>query len=127
MSLKDLVNRQARLIDYLQREKSRLEREIALLRKALLRDLQDQTVSYRDLEPQLDRLEKPILRLILDLCKQFRRPVSYEEILRAFRTRYPFLNSVKTETVTRRVRRLKEKGLLTSPQRGYFYPNIKKS
>jgi len=124
-SLSRLVNQQADTIKFLQRRVERLEREVTLLRKALLKDLEEQTVNYREIQDRLDRLEKPILKVVLDLCRRLGRPVTYDEIIRACRvSRLFFLRDVKTETITRRVRRLKEKGLLRSPARGYFYPNI---
>ena len=124
-SLSRLVNQQADTIKFLQRRVERLEREVTLLRKALLKDLEEQTVNYREIQDRLDRLEKPILKVVLDLCRRLGRPVTYDEIIRACRvSRLFFLRDVKTETITRRVRRLKEKGLLRSPARGYFYPNL---
>ena len=129
LSLGDLVSQQASTIRFLQKRVAKLEAENEMLKRALMRDLDSQTVSYREIKDQLDRLSKPILEIVLDLCKRLKRPVHADEVVNASMnsSRFPWMKKVKHETITRRLRELRSKGLLTSPKRGYFYPNIPKS
>lgn len=121
--LRGSVSKMMDRINFLERRNAELERENAELRRALRRDLAEQTVAYREIESRLDALEKPILKLVLERCRSLQRPISYEEIIKSFRAHYPMVKA-KTETITRRVRKLKEKHLLVSPSRGKFYPAI---
>ncbi|MEM2946280.1 MAG: hypothetical protein QXI87_08045 [Thermoproteota archaeon] len=126
--LQSLVKNQGDLLTFYQKENERLRRENAELRRMLRKDLAEQTVEYRKIEGKLDALEQPILKLILDNVKRLERPLSYEDIANlAKNSPHPALRSAKMETLFRRVRRLAEKKLLISPERGKFYPNISKT
>jgi len=122
---KRIIESQGRLIGFLQRENEHYKKENAELKACLRKDLTQQTVAYREIEDKLDALEKPILDVFLTQCKKLERALSYDEALRFARNSpHPALKIAKTETITRRIRRLKEKGLLTSPKPGTFFPNI---
>ncbi|MCD6402799.1 MAG: hypothetical protein J7K98_00545, partial [Candidatus Aenigmarchaeota archaeon] len=105
-------------IKYLQTQLDKLKKENELLRNAVLQIANEYEPKYRDLEKRFKAIEKQVLRVIIDLIKRLRRPVTYEEIIRGYRARYLF--NVKVETITRITRKLKEKGYLFSPKRGYF-------
>lgn len=123
--LQNLVKSQGELIAFLQREVENIRGENARLKRMVQKDLAVQTVNFKRIQGKLDILEEPILQLIIDNCKRLGRALSYEDILRfAKNSHHSALRGAKTETITRRVRRLAEKGLLISSERGTFYPNI---
>jgi len=109
-------------IVFLQKEAEQLRMENAMLKRALLRETAETEVIYREIKDSLDKLKATILRAVINAIKIYERPVNYEEILRVFRTRFPFIRA-KTETITRRLRQLREEGILFSPKQGYFYIN----
>jgi len=116
--LERIVNSLRDTIKYLQTQLDKLRRENELLRNAVYQIADEFEPTYRQLEKRFNSIERVVMRIIIDLIKRFKRPVTYEDIIRAFRARYAI--NVKTETITRTVRRLKEKGLLFSPKKGYF-------
>ena len=133
MDQKDLViGSQANLVDYLRHEldvvraeRDRLKERVALLESVFVGKLRENEKTYRDLEASFSRLERLVYKTIRHECQVKRRPVTYDEILKAFFSRNPFLKGkVKTETVTRRVRKLKEDGFIISPKTGYFCPKM---
>ena len=115
---------------FLERENAKLKERIALLEAALTRTTIKADKSYRDLENKFDRLSKLILKTVVYLVNTRKRPVSSEEIIKAFKARYGF---AKAETITRRLRYLKDPewckqkfgvkhALLHSPQKGMWIP-----
>jgi len=116
-----LTRHQSELVSFYQKEVERLRMENQQLKRMLRKDLATEAVKYRKLEPHFNRLKKVILKLVIDLCSKHEKPIHKDEILRAFRTRYPFLKNVKDETVFRRLRALRREGALTSPTRGAYY------
>jgi chromosome segregation ATPase len=112
-------------INHLRAKIAKLEEENQLLKNALTGQTLEAEKTYRQLETHFDRLSNQILQVVVYLTKLHQRPVSYEEIIKCFRARYPFIDA-KTETITRRVRELAEIGnpnrVLHSPKRGYFTP-----
>jgi len=113
-----LIEQLQKTIRYLQTQLDKLKKENEMLKNAVYQIASEYEPRYRDLEKKFKTIEKQVLRVIIDLIKRLRRPVTYEEILRGYRARYHF--NVKTETITRCVRRLKEKGHLFSPKKGHF-------
>jgi len=105
-------------INFLRKRVAKLEEENALLRNALAQKVDDLEPTYREIEDRLDRLKTHILKAIRFLIRSRKRPVNYEEIIKAVQVRYPF--KIKAETITRTVRKLKEEGYLFSPKKGYF-------
>lgn len=123
MSKDDLIRQQASTIVQLQTETARLRKANQMLRQALQRDLEVQTVMFRDIAEKLERLEQPILATILSLSKRYHRPVTYNEIVRGFTAQHPFIKA-KPPTIRRIVRKLREKGYLMKQGRDSFYPNL---
>ena len=113
-----LIEQLQKTIRYLQTQLDKLRRENELLKNAINQVVSENEPRYRDLEKKFKTIEKQVLRVVIDLVKRLRRPVTYDEIIKAYKTRHPF--KVKTETITRCVRKLKEQGYLFSPRRGFF-------
>ena len=113
-----LIEQLQKTIAYLQRRVDELRRENELLRNAVYQIADEYEPRYRDLEKRFRAIEKQVLKVVIALIKSLRRPVTYEDIIKAYRARHPF--NVKTETITRCVRKLKEQGYLFSPRRGFF-------
>ena len=113
-----LIEQLQKTIKYLQTQLDKLRKENELLKNAVHQIASEYEPRYRDLEKKFKAIEKQVLRVIIDLIKRLRRPVGYEEIIKAYKARHPF--NVKTETITRCVRKLKEQGYLFSPKKGYF-------
>jgi len=122
--LRGVIKSQAETISFLRRRVEHLERENAVLKASLARDVLEAEKSFRDIEPYIDRLSGLVFKVIVNLVKLRKAPVNYEQIVRAFRARHRSMD-VKTQTIMRLVRRLKEEGLLHSPAKGLFTP-IKK-
>ena len=121
MSLEDkneFIRQLREEINFLRKRVAKLEEENTLLRNALLQKADDLEPTYRELEEKLDRLKTHVLKAIRFLIRSRKRPVTYEEIIKAVKTNYPF--KIKSETITRTVRKLKEEGYLFSPKKGYF-------
>ena len=113
-----LIEQLQKTIKYLQTQLDKLRRENELLKNAINQVVSENEPRYRDLEKRFKAIEKQVMQIIIFLIKTRRKPITYEDIIKAYRARYPF--KIKTETITRCVRRLKEKGYLFSPKRGYF-------
>jgi len=133
MDRKDLViSSQANLVDYLRHEldvvraeRDRLKERVSLLESVFVGKLRENEKSYRDLEKSFSRIERQVFTAVRIACRTKRRPVIYKEIIKAFFSEYPFLEGkVKIQTIMRRVRKLREKGILVSPQRGFYCPQI---
>jgi len=115
-------------INHLRATIAKLETENMLLKNALTGQTIEAEKTYRDLEPQFDKMANQILEVVVYLVKLHQRPVSYEEIIKCYRARYPYIDA-KTETITRRVRELAERDppLIHSPERGLWVPIPKKN
>ena len=111
-------------VNFLRKRVAQLEAENQLLKASLMQKIIDNEPSYRDLEKRFDRLSKLVFKTVKSLTLRFRRPVTNDEVIQAFRTRYPFIKA-KAETITRRIRKLKEQNYLFSPKRGYYMPKLK--
>jgi len=109
-------------IAFLRKRVENLEAENLMLRRAILRESAEMEKTYDEIKDRLDNLRATVIRAVIASIKANQRPVTYDEIIRAFRARYPFIKA-KTETITRMVRKLKEEGILFSPKQGYFYIN----
>jgi predicted nuclease with TOPRIM domain len=112
-------------INFLRAKVAKLEEENQLLRNALTGKVEDSEPTYRELEDKFERLKGLVHETIRMLIVQRQRPVTNDEIIRAFQTKYSF--KVKAETITRLVRKLKEEGHLFSPQKGYYMLSVSKS
>lgn len=117
----ELINKLRDEISFLRARVAKLEEENALLKAALTGQVVEAEKKYADLIEEFDKVAKLIYKTIVYLVKVYKRPVTYDEIIRCFRARYSFID-VKTETITRRIRELKEQGFLRSPKQGYFIP-----
>ena len=112
-------------LNFLRKENANLRAANELLRAAFTGRIRENEPRYRELEKSFNRLERLVFKAVKHACNVHRRPVTNDEIIKCFFSKYPFLKGdVKTETVTRRVRRLKEKGFLMSPKRGFYCPQI---
>lgn len=120
-----LVQLQAQTISHLQKQVENLKKENYILKNSLSLQTAEAEKSYRELESRFSRLSKPILNTIIHLVRISGKPCSYDQIIKAFKTRYSSI-SVKSETITRQVRKLREQGYLHSPEQGYFVPIPKK-
>ena len=126
-----------RYIRFLERENERLRRENLELRRVLTaisrelglhldpRYLVDEPVacaapSWSEREKHVSRLEPLILRVAVDLIRREGGPVYQDKIVKAFKRRYPMIDA-KVETITRRLRKLAEEGLLMRPKPGHYY------
>ena len=115
---------QADRINFLEARVTNLEKENAALKAALTHQTIEAERTYRDNIEKFDQLSRQVLGEVTFLVKVWKRPVAYDEIVKAFQTRYP--NVAKGETICRRVRELVEDKWLATPERGYFIPIPKK-
>ena len=112
-------------LEIVRAERDRLRERVALLESVFVDKLDKSAKSYRELESHFTRLERLVFKVVIHECRVKRRPVTNDEIIKAFFSRFPFLRGkVKTETVTRRVRKLREDGYLVSPKRGFYHPKL---
>jgi hypothetical protein len=73
---------------------------------------------YMELRDKFDALQSYIYEAIIKLVKQYGRAVSYDEIIGYIKIKRPDL---KAETITRRIRELRERGSLIEPSKGHFF------
>ena len=73
---------------------------------------------YWELRDKFDHLQGLIYQAIIDLCERHGAAVPYDKIVEYVKMKHP---DIKVETITRRVRELKEQGMLIEPSRGKFY------
>lgn len=109
---------QADRINFLEAKVANLEKENAALKAALTHQTIEAERSYRDNIEKFDMLSRQVWEIVAYHSRMWNRPVSYDEIVKAFQTRYPKV--AKTETITRRVREMVEQGWMATPQRGFF-------
>jgi len=109
-------------ISFLQKRIAKLEEENLMLRKAIMREASDMEKTYQDIKDKLELLKATVLKAIINSIRVHQRPVNYEEIIKSFRTGFPFIKA-KTQTIMRTVRKLREEGVVFSPKQGYFYIN----
>lgn len=124
LSSEQLVQSQAQHIEALRKQVERYERENNILKAALTRQTLEAGKSFRELQSQFDELAKQIYDVIVYWVAKLQRPLTYDEIIKYYRLRYPnppYVNYT-AETITRRVRELKEQGHLHSPELGLFVP-----
>jgi len=102
----------------------RLMKENRILKAALTRQTLEAGKSFRELKPQFDQLAMQIYDVIAHWVAKLQRPLTYDEIIRYYRMRYPNppYSNYTAETITRRCRSLKEEGYLHSPSQGEFVP-----
>lgn len=74
-------------------------------------------VNYRKLRPSFDKLQDTIFQIIVTLTDIDGKPISYDEIIEAAKTKD---EDLKAETVARRVRELRAQGFIYEPVRGRF-------
>ncbi len=102
----------------------RLTKEKRVLKAALARQTIEAGKSFREMQDQFDELAKQIYDVICHWVAVLQRPLTYDAIIEKYRKRYPnppFVNYT-AETITRRVRELKQDGFLHSPEQGSFVP-----
>lgn len=73
---------------------------------------------YWELRDKFDHLQGLIYQAIIDLCERYCTAIPYDKIVEYVKMKHP---EIKVETITRRVRELKEQGMLIEPSRGKFY------
>ncbi|RLI81528.1 hypothetical protein DRP04_05890 [Archaeoglobales archaeon] len=95
-----------------------------MLRASLTGEVIKAEKTFRDMEDKFARLDRLILRVVIDMCKRHKAPVHQDKIVKAFRTRYPSIDC-KDETIQRRLRKLREEGYLHSPIQGHYIPKAK--
>jgi len=105
-------------INFLEQQVAILTRENATLKAALTHQTIEAERSYRDNIGKFDQLSRQVWEVVARLNKVWKRPASYDEIVRNFQRQYP--NVAKGETVCRRVRELVEDGWMETPERGSF-------
>ena len=112
------------LIQSQAKEIIRLTKEVRILRAALTRQTIDAGKSFQELRSQFDQLAVQIYDVIVHWVAKLQRPLTYDDIIRYYRMRYPNppYSNYTAETITRRVRELAENGWLHSPERGTFVP-----
>ena len=144
--LHQLIREQQSTIRTLLRENSRLREENRMLRDTLrrvaamwqvevpdsiwIKEEKGKLVSWTERYERFAGLRSLLLKLVINLCRINGSPVSTDEVLRAFRAKYPALYSrMKNpgETLPRRLRELRQEGYLFSPEekQGWFYPTDK--
>ena len=105
-------------IRFLESRVAELEKENFVLKAALTGQTIEAERSYRDNIDKFDQLSRQVWQVVAHLTKVYRRPVSYDMIVKSFQTRHPKV--AKGETICRRVRELVEQGWMATPQRGLF-------
>jgi len=99
---------------------SKLQEKISLLQDTLCQRTKEEHIEFKELEKKLKGIEQIIYQTIVDLSMRLNKPLTYEQIIKTVRAKVTF--PIKTETITRCVRRLREQDLIFSPRKGLFYP-----
>ena len=105
-------------MNFLEQQVAILTRENATLKAALTHQTIEAERSYRDNIDKFDQLSKQVWETVAYLTKVWKRPVTYDEIVRNFQREHP--NVACGETICRRVRELVEQGWMETPERGSF-------
>lgn len=124
LSSGEIIKSQSREIEFLTAELKRYRKENMILKASLTRQTLEAGKSFKELQSQFDELANQIYDVIVHWVAKLQRPLTYDEIIHYYRLRYPnppYINYT-AETITRRVRSLKEDGYLHSPQLGLFIP-----
>ena len=118
MEQESLEKAQRRRITFLEGENTRLEEELNILKSALTHQTIEAENSFRDNIGRFDVVGRQIWAVVANLSKTWQRPITYDEIVKAYQRQYP--NIAKAETITRCVRRLVQDGWMETPIRGSF-------
>jgi len=113
-----LEKAQRRRIAFLEEENSRLEKENDILRAALTHQTIEAEHSFRDNIGKFDVIGRQVWAVVADLNKTWKKPVTYDMIVKAYQRQYP--NVACGETICRRVRKMVEDGWMETPIRGSF-------
>jgi len=105
-------------IQFLENRVAILEKENMVLKAALTHQTIEAERTYRDNIGKFDQLSRQVWETVAHLNKVWVRPMTYDEIVKAFQREYP--NVAKGETVCRRIREMVEQGWMETPIRGSF-------
>lgn len=106
---------------FLSKELERALKENRMLKAALTRQTIEAGKTFQEMRGQFDELATQIYDVIVHWVKRLERPVTYDEVIRYYKLKNPSAKYT-SETITRRVRELKEDGWLHSPTLGTFVP-----
>jgi len=118
MEQESLEKAQRRRIEFLEKTNERLEDENSVLKSALTHQTIEAENSFRDNIGRFDVIGRQIWSVVANLSKTWQRPVTYDEIVKAYQRQHP--NVAVGETICRRVRKLVEDGWMETPIRGSF-------
>lgn len=107
-----------RRIAFLEEDNERLTKENNILRAALTHQTIEAEHSFRDNIGKFDIIGRQVWAVVADLNKTWQRPVTYDEIVKAYQRQHP--NVACGETICRRVRKLVQDGWMETPIRGSF-------
>jgi len=113
-----LEKAQRRRISFLEGENQRLEEENNILKSSLTHQTIEAETSFRENIGRFDIIGRQIWSVVANLTKTWKRPATYDEIIKAYQRQYP--NVAKAETISRCVRRLVQDGWMETPIRGSF-------
>jgi len=112
-SQKKTIEQQKELIAFLNKRIIKLEEEKKMFKKALAERNLEVRSNYREDRKRLEGEEPKIMRVIADLDAKGLHVVSYDDVVKAFHQRYNYGNY---DTISRRMRQLREDGWLFSPE-----------
>jgi hypothetical protein len=135
-----LINQQANLVDFLQREKGKLEKENFLLKSTIRASMSfmkfnippeinletepEQKESWAEKSERFGAIRSQLLTVAVRLVKAEGKAVHQDRIINAFAVQYAnVFRLIKSpgETLARRLRELREDGWLISPADGYYF------
>jgi len=102
--LKRVLKQQQELLSTYQKENGELKLKNRTLRMALSKAVTETEVYYSSLEPQFDNISKKVLDIIVHEVKTYQHPVTYGQVVKVFKSRYPMIPVSNPETITRRMR-----------------------
>lgn len=112
------IEAQKRRINFLEEQNERLTKENDVFKAAFTHQTIEAELSFRENIGRFDILARQIYSTVTNLNKTWQRPVTYDEIIKAFQREHP--NVAKGETISRRVRELVQGGDMETPIRGSF-------